>query len=100
MISPRLVALLPKMSQWQRMLVKRMLMESHPLVENYQLMLSCLLHLRACYWHLHYSRSQEMCSSGGTWRVTSMPVLGNGHRTIGAPCWQYHRECSQVFTPS
>ena len=75
-------------------------MGPHPLVENHQLMLSCLLNLRACHWHLHCSRSQEMCPSGGTPRVTSMPVLGNGHRTIGASCYQYHKECSLVFTPS
>ena len=40
------------------------LMESHPQVENHQLMLSCLLNLRACHWHLHCSRSQEVCPSG------------------------------------
>ena len=37
--------------EWQRMLVMRMLMGPHPLVENHQLMLSCLLNLRACPWH-------------------------------------------------
>ena len=30
-------------------------------------------------WHLHCSRSQEMCPSGGTLLVTLMPVLGNEH---------------------
>ena len=37
----------------------RMLMGSHLLVENHQLMLSCLLNLRACPWLLHCSKSQE-----------------------------------------
>ena len=46
------------------------------------------------------SKSQEMCPSGGTQRVTSMPVLENGHRTIRASCYQYHRECNLVFALS
>ena len=29
-----------------------------------------------------------------------MPVLGNVHRTIGASCYQYSKECSLVLTPS
>ena len=78
----------------------RMLMGPHPLVENHQLMLSCLLNLRDCPWQLHCSRSQEMCPSSGTLLVTLMPVLGNEHRTIGASCCQCHRECSLVSTPS
>ena len=44
----------------QSMIVKRMLMESRPLVENYQQMLSfCLLNLRVCHWHLHICQDQQ-----------------------------------------
>ena len=52
------------------------------------------------HWHLHCSRSQETCPFGGTPPATSMPVLGNVRRTIGASCYQYPKECSLVFTPS
>ena len=89
-----------QMLSWRRILMKRMLLGPHPLVENLQLTLYCLPNRRACHWHLHCSRSQEMCPFGGTPPATLMPVLVNVRRTSGASCYQYPKECSPVFTPS
>ena len=90
----------PQMLSWQKILMKQMWMEPHPWVENHPWMLFCLLNLRACYWHLHCSRSQETCSSGGTPPVTSMPVLGERAPHNWSIMFPYPKECSLVFQPS